>query len=86
MSLKQSEVAPGVFRVRQVTTTTDVSRETQKQFEPLRDEQLKALMLQVAKLSAEAGIELDPKFKTVLEQRTTIMADHVQRKAQAEPD
>lgn len=67
-------------------TVADVSAETQQQFVPLRDEQLKALMLQVDKLSREAGVELDPAFKQALKQRAEILADHAQRKAQAEPD
>lgn len=67
-------------------THEDVVRETQKKFEPQRDEQLKALMLQVEKLSKEVGVSLHPKFEAALNNRAEIMADHKQRKSQAEPN
>lgn len=67
-------------------TVSDVRRQTQEMFAPLRDDQLKALMIQVAKISKAAGVDQDPAFAAALDERAKIMADHAARKAKAEPD
>lgn len=67
-------------------SVSDVRKQTQEMFVPLRDDQLKALMLQVAKISKSAGVDPDPAFAAALDERAKIMADHASRKAKAEPD
>jgi hypothetical protein len=67
-------------------THTDVIVETQQKFSSLRDDQLKALMLQVELLSKKKGVDLHPAFEEALQTREEIMEDHKARKAQAEPD
>lgn len=67
-------------------THSEVSRQTQKRFENLRDEQLKALMLQVEVISKAQGVPLEPAFKKALMDRETLMTEHRERKAASSPD
>lgn len=83
---KQYDATRGFTWVDPTLTHADVRTDTRKRFEPLRDEQLKALMIQVAHLSKAAGLELDPAFAEALEVRESILSDHARRKASAEPD
>ncbi|MBO9539696.1 hypothetical protein J7643_03790 [bacterium] len=83
---RQYDAAKGLTWIDPTITHSDVRADTQKRFEPLRDEQLKALMLQVAKISEASGVALDPVFASALEERIRLMADHALRKASAEPD
>lgn len=86
MALKFTKDDAGFKRPAFIKTTGEVRKETQDQFASQRDEQLKALMLQVKKLSEEAGIKLDPSFVEAVQVRETIMADHQARKAGSVPD
>lgn len=83
---RQFDAAKGFTWVDPTITVSDVRAETQKRFGPLHDDQLKVLMIQVAKVSADAKVELDPAFAAALEQRAQLMADHAGRKAKAVPD
>lgn len=83
---KQFDAAKGLTWIDPTITHSDVRADTQKRFEPLRNEQLKALMLQVAKISEAVGVVLDPVFAAALKERARLMEDHALRKASAEPD
>lgn len=83
---KRFDAAKGLTWVDPTITHSDVRADTRKRFEPLRDEQLKALMVQVAKISEVTGVALDPVFSAALGERAKLMADHATRKASAEPD
>jgi len=83
---KEFDASRGFTWVDPTLTHADVRTETRRRFEPLRDEQLKALMIQVARLSEVAGLGLAPAFAEALEVREAILSDHARRKASAEPD
>lgn len=82
----ENQKTPGLVQVIKKTSAREVSRETQKKFEPLRDEQLKALMLQVDAIARHVGAPLVPEFVKAMETREGIMQDHRARKARAVPD
>lgn len=75
-----------IFWVEPVTTVSEVVAETEKKFEPLQNDQLKALMLQVEQLSKKARVPLHPAFEEALKTRSAIIEEHLEKKSQAEPD
>ena len=81
MATMNSRVSAGVTRVKHALSKQELDEQTSKRFDSA--EQLKALMLQVEKLSAEAGIDLHPAFAEALVARNAIMADHRTRKKEA---
>ncbi len=76
----------GIFWVDATTVHSEVVAETEKKFEPLQNDQLKALMLQVEQLCKKARVPLHPAFEEALKQRSAIIEEHLEKKAQAEPD
>lgn len=76
----------GIFWVDSATTVSEVVAKTEKKFEPLQNDQLKALMLQVEQLCKKARVPLHPAFEEALKQRSAIIEEHLEKKAQAEPD
>ncbi len=83
---QQFDAERGFTWVDPTLTVADIRAETQQRFEAIQDEQLKALMIQVAKISAVAKVDLDPDFASAVAQRAEMMADHAARKAAAAPD
>lgn len=76
----------GVFNFVSKKLVSEIRKETSSNFDSIQNEQLKALMLQVEKLSVESGIPLHPAFEEALKQRSAIIEEHLEKKAQAEPD
>lgn len=83
---REFDTAKGLTWVDPRTTHADVAKATQKQFAPLRDEQLKTLVLQVKDLCESLGHPMLPAFEAMLATREGIMADHAARKALSVPD
>lgn len=74
------------FWVDFLKTKSEVEAETKAKFEPIQNDQLKALMLQVEQLCKKARVPLHPAFEEALKQRSAIIEEHLEKKAQAEPD
>jgi hypothetical protein len=76
----------GVLKFISKRLVSEVKQETVSKFDELQNEQLKALMLQVEHISSKIGIDLHPAFEEALKQRSAIIEEHLEKKAQAEPD
>jgi hypothetical protein len=81
MATTQSELGDGIFQVGSVLSKAEVDKETAAKFDP--NEQMKALMLQVAELAKTSGATLTPAFEQQIKERERIMAEHKARKAEA---